>query len=314
MRVVHGPGAEGATRHWPRPSFHRRFCAAPSRHVRAPIAKVLAGEARERHGKDLACFCPLDPSRLAAIVRDVARVELKPREIIVPVLGRESPDAKVQQFGTGSIIGDGSILLTANHVVDRPGQLFITTIPEPLFEVELDAEAPDGLLTIEVAQRDKDHDLALLKINDYRPSNPLIPWFDFPLHENLPASTYEYSTTREERGRIRLSPVARQGHITRRLTVDRLGPAGEKALEVSFPAVRGASGAPLIYEYRGGFHLIGVLVSNAEYHLLPAHVQLSLDTANTLADEVRYFLPQGIAVNICHLRSMYDRVVDTPGG
>jgi hypothetical protein len=98
------------------------------------------------------------------------------------------------------------------------------------------------------------------------------------------------------------------------LTVDRLGPAGEKALEVSFPAVRGASGAPLIYEYRGGFHLIGVLVSNAEYHLLPAHVQLSLNTANTLADEVRYFLPQGIAVNICHLRSIYEQVVGTLGG
>jgi hypothetical protein len=45
------------------------------------------------------------------IVRDVAGVELKQREIIVPVLGRESPDATVQQFGTGSIIGDGSILL-----------------------------------------------------------------------------------------------------------------------------------------------------------------------------------------------------------
>ena len=65
------------------------------------------------------------------------------------------------------------------------------------------------------------------------------------------------------------------------LTVDSLGPAVNDALEVSFPAVRGASGAPLMYMVDRGFYIIGVLVSNAHYHLLPAEVTVSLNTANT---------------------------------
>ena len=58
-----------------------------------------------------------------------------------------------------------------------------------------------------------------------------------------------------------------------------------------------------------GFGIIGVLISNALYHLLPAEVQVSLNAANTLVDEVKYLLPQGIAVNVRHLRPMYERVV-----
>ena len=95
--------------------------------------------------------------------------------------------------------------------------------------------------------------------------------------------------------------------------MDSLGPAGRNALEVSFPAVRGASGAPLLYMVdQRGFYLIGVLVSNAQYHLLPAEVTVSLNVANTVADEVKYFLPQGIAVNIRHLQSMYERWFHRP--
>ena len=180
-------------------------------------------------------------------------------------------------------------------------------MPDYDLEVELDPQDSDGLWSIEIGELDRRHDLALLRINGYRADNPLTPLFDFPLHENWTVSTYEYSTTREEEGRIRLSPAARRGHITRMLTVDKLGAAGVKALEVSFPAVRGSSGAPLLYEYKG-YHLIGVLVSNAEYHLLPAHVAISLNAANTLLASDEYFLPQGIAVNICHLQSMYERV------
>jgi hypothetical protein len=72
---------------------------------------------------------------------------------------------------------------------------------------------------------------------------------------------------------------------------------------------RGSSGAPLIYTHRG-FNIIGVLKSNAQYHLLPAEVTMALKADNTMIDEVSYFLPQGIAVNIGHLREMYERVVE----
>jgi hypothetical protein len=242
----------------------------------------------------------------------VVAIELEQQEVIVPVLGRDSSEANLRFLGTGSIVGDGSILLTADHVVAGwPGQLFITTVPDHLREVDIDAKDPNPLWPLKVAERDDRHDLALLRITGYRSNNPLSVWFDFPLHENWDVLTFEYSTTREQGGWIRLSPAARRGHITRMLTVDTLGPAGNDALEVSFPAIRGSSGAPVMYDYRGSFNIIGVLKSNYSYHLLPAEVQVALKEDNTMLDEVSYFLPQGIAVNINHLRSMYDRVVGT---
>jgi Trypsin-like peptidase domain len=162
----------------------------------------------------------------ATIIRQVVAIELNPQEVIVPVLGRDSPDANLRFLGTGSIVGDGSILLTADHVVAGcPGQHFITTVPGHLVEVELDAKDPNPLWPIEVAERDGRHDLALLRINGYRSNNPLTLWFEFPLHENWDVLTYEYSTTREEQGHIRLSPAARRGHITLMVNVDKLGPA-----------------------------------------------------------------------------------------
>jgi hypothetical protein len=240
----------------------------------------------------------------------VAAIELKQQEVIVPVLCRESPDANLEVRGTGSIIGDGSILLTADHVVAGcSGQLFITTVPDHLREVEIDAKNPNPLWPLEVAERDKRHDLALLRINSYRPNNPLKVWFDFPVHENWDVLTFEYGTTREEGGRIRLSPAARRGHITRILAVDTLGPAGNDALEVSFPAIRRSSGAPVLYEYKG-FHIIGVLKSNANYDLVPIEEEISLGEDDKPV-KVKYLLPQGIAVNINHLRRMYQRVVGT---
>jgi hypothetical protein len=183
---------------------------------------------------------------------------------------------------------------------------FIAIVPNDCVEVELDPKEPKALWPIEVVERDTRHDLVLLRIDGYQPNNPLTPWFDFPLHENWPVLMREYSPTPDQPGPIRLNPAARQGHITRMVMVDKLDLAGKNALEVSFPAVRGSTGALLLYQR--GFTIIGVLVS-AEYHLLPAHVQISLNAANGLLDEVTYFLPPGIAVNIRHLQFMYERVV-----
>jgi hypothetical protein len=223
--------------------------------------------------------------------------DLDPRDVIVPVLGFASPDAKPEVRGTGSIVGDGSILLTADHVIaGYTGQLAITTTKDPA-----------KIYPVTVAERDSSHDLALLRIDGYRAERPLTPLFEFPFRPNWDVMTFEYSTTREVDGVIRLSPATRIGHITRLLTVDTLGAAGVDALELSFPAVRLSSGAPVVYN-RAGFGLVGVLKSNALYHLLPTEVEVSLNAANTLLGETRYMLPQGIAVNIRHLRPMYERV------
>ncbi len=121
--------------------------------------------------------------------------------------------------------------------------------------------------------------------------------------------TFEYGTTVEEEGKTLLSPACRIGNLTRIIDrSDLLGPAGNDALELSFPALRGASGAPVLTT-DGGYKVVGVIVANVAYDALPVQVHTVLDEKNELLEEIRYILPQGIAVNIRHLREMYERIV-----
>jgi hypothetical protein len=56
-------------------------------------------------------------------------VEGDPREVIGAVFGADQADKPVDHLGTGSIIGDGTIVLTGDHVIrDYPGTLRIAVI------------------------------------------------------------------------------------------------------------------------------------------------------------------------------------------
>jgi hypothetical protein len=119
--------------------------------------------------------------------------------------------------------------------------------------------------------------------------------------------TFEYGTTVVAGGGITLEPATRLGHMTRmRFIQSTLGAAGDAALELSWPALRGASGAPVVLN-DGTFRIVGVVIANVSYHLLPVQVESVLDEKNNLIEETKYMLPQAIAVNIKHLRAMYER-------
>jgi hypothetical protein len=74
------------------------------------------------------------------------------------------------------------------------------------------------------------------------------------------------------------------------------------ALELSFPALRGASGAPTIYNSddmwgNANTQIVGIIVANASEHLLPAQIESVLYENNEAYEEVRFMLPQAVAVN-----------------
>jgi len=111
--------------------------------------------------------------------------------------------------------------------------------------------------------------------------------------------------------------------MTRTVDVsDRFGPAGENAMELSFPALMGASGAPVMFNElllasRMGKHtmgIVGVIIANASYHLLPTQIASVLTDDNKLYEEVRFMLPQALAVSVKHLRPMYDRAMNAGAG
>jgi hypothetical protein len=224
---------------------------------------------------------------------------LNPLSVIVPIFGVGAPDSNSRFLGTGSIVGDGSILLTADHVIrDWPYSLIIVTM--------LDTQKQ--YWQAEIIERDTAHDLVLLRVDQYRPENPLQPAFDSPLHANSPLMTFEYGTTIVAGDVITLEPATRLGHITRvRNLQDTLGAAGDAALELSWPALRGASGAPVVFN-DGTFRIVGIVIANVSYHLLPAQIESVLDDKNNLIEETKYMLPQAIAVNIRHVRPMYERI------
>ena len=131
--------------------------------------------------------------------------------------------------------------------------------------------------------------------------------------------TYEYGTTVTEEGKTKLNPATRLGHMTRKVDVSHsFGPAGEGAMELSFPALRGASGAPVMFNElmqasRLGKHtmgVVGVIIANASYHLAPTQIESVLTEDNKMYQEVRFMLPQGLAVSVNHLRPMYDRAMN----
>jgi hypothetical protein len=82
------------------------------------------------------------------------------------------------------------------------------------------------------------------------------------------------------------------------------GKAGEDALELSFPTLQGASGAPIVSNETR--RLWGIVKANVEYHLLPAQTITARDSKAQILEETNYMLPQGIAVHVKHLRSMLE--------
>lgn len=236
--------------------------------------------------------------------------DVDPRQVIGAVFGADQLGNCVDHLGTGSIIGDGTVVLTAEHVVrDYPGTL--------RFAVLIDGQVQHFPLA--VLESDWRSDLALLRIDGFCAPDPLHVLFDAHVSYNHDLLTLEYAQTDvTEAGVFVLNPALRRGHKTRNINADKLGPiAGVDALELSFPALKGASGAPIMFEstpfirdeWKWG--IVGVLVSNLAYHAIPAQIITVVGDDNSYIEERQYMLPQGLAVNIKHLRPMYGRVART---
>ena len=132
-----------------------------------------------------------------------------------------------------------------------------------------------------------------------------------PLNQDI--LTIEFSGTRNvasEAGiEIQLIPSNRKGYVIRYYTSDYPEAIPTETLDLSFPALKGASGAPVIDEKDG--RVIGLIVANIERHLLPAQVE-RVDNGIEPKEEVRYFLPTGKAISWKHLREFVQLI--SPSG
>jgi hypothetical protein len=100
--------------------------------------------------------------------------DVDPRGVIGAVF-EEVQNKATRHLGTGSVIGDGTVVLTADHVIrDCSGQLH--------FAVFIDTEIRSFPLT--VLESDQQRDLALLRLHGFRAPDPLHVVFDAQVNYN----------------------------------------------------------------------------------------------------------------------------------
>jgi hypothetical protein len=92
---------------------------------------------------------------------------------------------------------------------------------------------------------------------------------------------------------IFLWPLTHKGNVMLHYTGTIGRTAGTPAFVTSFPALQGASGAPVLRHSDKA--VVGMMVGNKESLLVPAQVVEILDGENYL-EETKYFLPHGLGI------------------
>ena len=191
------------------------------------------------------------------------------------------------------------LVATADHVV-KP-------YLNASFEVATTAQA----YSVEVLLRDPEYDLCILQPANYPVGISMTLSADRLKPRNVTLYAYEFSTTEIENNKYKLNPATRIGNCVRTIEMGSIyGSAGKDMLELSFPALKGASGSAVIEIENNLLIVHGVIVANSEHHLLPAHIETVLDEKNTILEERMYFLPQGVAVNSTHLLRLANAAVE----
>ena len=202
------------------------------------------------------------------------------------------PDGKFVFLGSGFFfVHAGRVLAaTAAHCVPA------------VAATSLQLAGSAGTFEVLIASIDRSVDLCVLLPKSWPTRVSIVVEPEHEVRGNVPLYTYEYSTSELKGGSWHLNPATRIGNCVRVVQLtERFGAAGEDMLELSFPALRGASGAPVLDLTAPTPRARGVLVANAERHLLPAHIETVLTEDNALLEERKYFLPQAVAVHAKHL-------------
>lgn len=177
--------------------------------------------------------------------------------------------------GTGFIVGDPPILITAKHVFEGDGS------PEGKFGALFGPSEDLKIATFRRIRTSPDHDIAAVHIQH-------VPWIhalrisnqEVPCNQDV--LTYEFSSTRIEmlstgERQAAFTPFTHKGNVLRHYESTFPASRPTPSLDTSFPALQGASGAPVLRAH--DFTVVGMLVANYERHLLPAQV-VKIETNN----------------------------------
>jgi hypothetical protein len=217
--------------------------------------------------------------------------ELVVRHAIVPILRLSSSGSVLELLGTGFFAAKHPYVVTAKHVFED----------YPLKDNE----------SFAMAYQDENGDVKFRVIKNYQTS----PHFDIAVFaagsipnairlfiskdsipENQDVLTCAFSTTRIEvindKRVVKFQPYTHKGNVLSHYVSDFPEKIPTPVMDVSFPALQGASGAPIIRE--SDFAVVGMIVANHEMHLMPA--QIVKIESDKIVEETKYFLPLGKAI------------------
>lgn len=235
------------------------------------------------------------------------RLPNKPLKAIFPIVSvRKEPRRGYLFLGTGFFINGDGTFLTAKHIFENPD-----IVDRGNYNAVVLQGGP-ALYNISDVKFSQDFDVALGRVENIQDIQPIrLASADAPM--NLDIITVEFSGTGPKRmkdGGVSLFflPYFRKGYVICYYESDFPEKVPTRSLDISFPALMGASGAPVVVERTG--LVIGMVVGNIERHLLPAQV-IRVQQEREYIEEVRYFLPIGKAISWSHLVEFVNSVHQT---
>jgi Trypsin-like peptidase domain len=195
-------------------------------------------------------------------------------------------------LGTGFVVQDDGTFLTARHVL--PGD------PRPIGGVFMEEPKLRGGRPIIVGISDvrlaPEVDLASGRV-DSRDLRPIRPSTKYPrLAGDVLSAEYSRSTAIDpETHKLGFEdPFVQKGHIVRGLSIhEPLFSRPTQCYELSYPALRGASGAPVVD--LDDFTACGMVIANVAPHLMPAQIEAIHGEAGVI-EETLFYLPHAYAV------------------
>jgi hypothetical protein len=213
-------------------------------------------------------------------------------------------------LGTGFFIDNDGTFLTAKHVFPSESSPQEHTYNAITFDLQNKRPVPCPISDLEFSPQ---FDIALGCVQGASNIRPLdLATKNYP--SNLDVVTAEFSRThlkKREDGEITLEfdPCFRKGYVMRYYTSTYPESIPTQCLELSFPALRGASGAPVLMELGGA--VVGMIIQNIGRELLPAQIETITESEDYI-EEIKYYLPNGKAISWVHLNEFVNSARKKP--
>ena len=225
----------------------------------------------------------------------------KPLKAVFPIVSvtDKVPRLSYSFQGTGFFINSDGTFLTAKHVLGNINTAERGKYSAVMLDLSANEAIPKKISDLKFSEQ---FDIALGHVEGVGEIQPLnLAKENAPMNRDV--LTVEFSGTHSEQiaDEIRaliFTPYFRKGHVICYYKSTFPENIPTTCIDLSFPALKGASGAPVIVEADGC--VIGMVVGNVERELLPAQLEKVTEDGK-YTEEIRYFLPTGKAISWAHL-------------